>query len=291
MPDPSNKAEEISYGGFMFQSLLKVRWAAFLDALNIEYRYQSEEHILEGIRILPDFYLPEWDSYVVITTDISGNEDMHRTNLLALYTGKRVYTIAGQPTLLNDTFLRDGILPDKRLNSHEIYCADPPSIITYPEEEYPGSDQTKKVETLQIVKVLLHKLSGCHIEVSGNGYQICFFSSRFISPSEISQEIQRYVSQLQKQQDVFAQFAPLLVKYVREIIRAVTPNEGWVCEFIPQFQTQGYRWAECSVCGDLAIMMRMKDQKYTHIDCLPGEKGIYRYDSPRLTEAYMKASQ
>jgi hypothetical protein len=290
MSNPSNKGEEILYGGFLFQSQLKVRWAVFFDALNIEYRYQSEEHTLEGIRILPDFYLLNWESYVVITEDISGKEVKHRTGLLALYTGKPVYTIAGQPTLLNDIFLSNGILPDLRLNSHEIYCADPPRIITYPEEEYPASDQTKKVETLQIVKVLLHKLSDCHIEVSGNGYQICFFSSRFIRPSEISEEIQRYVSVLQKQQDVFAQFAPLLVKYVREIIRAVTPNEGWVCEFIPQFQTRGYRWAECSVCGDLAIMMRMKDNEYTHGDCLPGKKGIYRYDSPRLTAAYMKAS-
>ena len=223
--------------------------------------------------------------------DISGKEVKHRTGLLALYTGKPVYTIAGQPTLLNDTFLSNGILPDLRLKSHEIYCADPPSIITYPEEEYPASHLTKKVETLQIVKVLLHKLSDCHIEVSGNGYQIRFFSGRSIKPPEISQEIQKYVSILQIQQDVLSQFAPLLVKYVREMIRAVTPSEGWTCEFIPQFQTQGYRWAECSVCGNLGILMRMKDNEYTHSDCLPGEKGIYRYDSPRLTEAYMKASQ
>ncbi len=291
MPDPSHKGEAIPSGGYLFQSRLKVRWAVFFDALNVEYRYQSEEHRLEGTRILPDFYLPKWESYMVVTEDTPGEEDMRRTGLLALYTGKPVYTIAGQPTLADDTFLSNDVLPDRRPNSYEIYSDQPPSIITYPEEEYPASKLTKKVETLQIVKVLLHKLNDCSIEVSSNRYDIRFFSSRFIKPSEISEEIQRYILRLQKQRDVVSQCAPLITKYVREIIHAVTPNEGWVCEFIPQVYLEGYRWAECSLCGNLGIMIRMKDHEYRHSNCLPWEKGTYKYDSPRLAEAYMRAGQ
>lgn len=54
------KPIETVYNGYRFRSRLEARWAVFFDAMGIEYEYELEGLEVDGVRYLPDFYLPEF---------------------------------------------------------------------------------------------------------------------------------------------------------------------------------------------------------------------------------------
>src|SRR5260221_6233304 len=55
------KPIETRYKGYRFRSRLEARWAIFLDAIGINYRYEYDSYCLDGICYLPDFKLcPKW---------------------------------------------------------------------------------------------------------------------------------------------------------------------------------------------------------------------------------------
>lgn len=58
---------ETEYNGYRFRSRLEARWAVFFDELGVPYEYESEGFDLgDGIRYLPDFWLPEQECWVEI---------------------------------------------------------------------------------------------------------------------------------------------------------------------------------------------------------------------------------
>lgn len=63
------KAIQTEYNGYKFRSRLEARWAVFFDAAGIKYEYEPEGFENEGIKWLPDFYLPETNTYVEIKPD------------------------------------------------------------------------------------------------------------------------------------------------------------------------------------------------------------------------------
>ncbi len=65
------KAIETVYKGFRFRSRLEARWAVFFDSLGIKWEYEKEgyekeEHDGKIIRYLPDFFLPESETWVEV---------------------------------------------------------------------------------------------------------------------------------------------------------------------------------------------------------------------------------
>lgn len=65
------KPIETVYNGYRFRSRLEARWAVFFDAAGIKYEYEPEGFEADGVRYLPDFYLPELDDgvYVEVKSD------------------------------------------------------------------------------------------------------------------------------------------------------------------------------------------------------------------------------
>lgn len=58
------QAIQTLYRGYKFRSRLEARWAVFFDALNIKYLYEPEGFQFDdGTMYLPDFYLPDSDSF------------------------------------------------------------------------------------------------------------------------------------------------------------------------------------------------------------------------------------
>ena len=53
------KAIETIYNNYRFRSRLEARWAVFFDAIGIKYEYEVEGYDINGVRYLPDFWLPE----------------------------------------------------------------------------------------------------------------------------------------------------------------------------------------------------------------------------------------
>jgi hypothetical protein len=64
------KAIETVYKGHRFRSRLEARWAVFFDSLGIKYQYELEGFECdEGGRYLPDFYLPDSQTWVEVKGD------------------------------------------------------------------------------------------------------------------------------------------------------------------------------------------------------------------------------
>lgn len=76
------KAIETRYNGYHFRSRLEARWAVFFDALAIPYEYEKEGFDLNGVRYLPDFWLPEQQCFVEVKGEVLKEED--RVKCLAL---------------------------------------------------------------------------------------------------------------------------------------------------------------------------------------------------------------
>ena len=73
------KALETEYKGYRFRSRLEARWAVFFDAAGIKYQYEPEGFDLgDGIRYLPDFYLPEDDVWVEIKGKTPDEKDVEK---------------------------------------------------------------------------------------------------------------------------------------------------------------------------------------------------------------------
>lgn len=60
------KVIETEYNGYRFRSRLEARWAVFFDALGIKYQYEPEGFDADGVKYLPDFYLPDADRWIEI---------------------------------------------------------------------------------------------------------------------------------------------------------------------------------------------------------------------------------
>lgn len=71
------KSIDTEYKGYYFRSRLEARWAVFMDTLGLEWKYELEGFEFEnGLRYLPDFYLPRFDLYLEIKPDFPDDDDM-----------------------------------------------------------------------------------------------------------------------------------------------------------------------------------------------------------------------
>lgn len=52
------RAIETRYAGVRFRSRLEARWAVFFDTAGVRWHYEAEGFELDGLRYLPDFWLP-----------------------------------------------------------------------------------------------------------------------------------------------------------------------------------------------------------------------------------------
>lgn len=69
---------ETLYNGYRFRSRAEARWAVFFDTCGIKYVYEPEGYELsDGTKYLPDFYLPESDSFFEVKGILS-KKDKHK---------------------------------------------------------------------------------------------------------------------------------------------------------------------------------------------------------------------
>jgi hypothetical protein len=54
------------YKGYKFRSRLEARWAVFFDEMGVRFEYEPEGFELPSGRYLPDFYLPDGNSYIEV---------------------------------------------------------------------------------------------------------------------------------------------------------------------------------------------------------------------------------
>ena len=91
------KPIETKYNGYFFRSRLEARWAVFFDALGIKYEYEKEGFDIDGVRYLPDFYLPDYSCWVEIKPDSFTDYYGSKINDFAKATKDKFILISGIP--------------------------------------------------------------------------------------------------------------------------------------------------------------------------------------------------
>lgn len=80
------KAIETIYNGYRFRSRLEARWAVFLDEIKVKYEYELEGYeVGEGIRYLPDFFLPDLGVHVEVKPNTDFLTDRISVQKLVLF--------------------------------------------------------------------------------------------------------------------------------------------------------------------------------------------------------------
>jgi hypothetical protein len=88
---------ETSYKGNLFRSRLEARWAVFFDTLGFKYVYEPEGYDLSGVWYLPDFWIPDWHTFVEIKPEQPTQGQKEKCQRLSTLTNNQVLLIAGQP--------------------------------------------------------------------------------------------------------------------------------------------------------------------------------------------------
>lgn len=76
------KPIETNYNGYRFRSRLEARWAVFFDVLGIEWEYEKEGYDLDGIKYLPDFWLPKYQYWFEIKGQDPTTEEINKAKAL-----------------------------------------------------------------------------------------------------------------------------------------------------------------------------------------------------------------
>lgn len=98
------KAIETYYNGRKFRSRLEARWAVFLDALGVEYEYEPEGFVKDGVCYLPDFRVncyggSSGNKSYPLYLEVKGKADESDAQVLKTFTpwGKKDYCISDNP--------------------------------------------------------------------------------------------------------------------------------------------------------------------------------------------------
>ncbi len=89
--------KETRYKNCRFRSRLEARWAVFFDALGIQWEYEKEGYDLPCGAYLPDFWLPQINTWVEVKPAYYSPEDGTRCLQLFLATSFPVLCLSGQP--------------------------------------------------------------------------------------------------------------------------------------------------------------------------------------------------
>lgn len=85
-----------TYKGHRFRSRIEARWAVFFDVLKIGYEYEPEGYSLaDGTLYLPDFMLPQMESWYEVKGAPPTQEEVTKAKLLAAGTNQCVYIAFG----------------------------------------------------------------------------------------------------------------------------------------------------------------------------------------------------
>lgn len=114
------KPIETYYNGYRFRSRLEARWAVFFDTIGIKYEYEPEGFDMDGIKYLPDFYLPDAERWIEIKGKKLTAEELRKCSSFCEAQdsdGVKFSIFIGQPL---DRII--GIKPNENKKSVEFTC-------------------------------------------------------------------------------------------------------------------------------------------------------------------------
>jgi len=80
-----------------FDTPLEARWAVFLTALGTGFVYHKEQHQFRGQGYRPDFWVPDWSSWIEVLPAEPQKLDVFRALDLSRSSGFQVLLLIGEP--------------------------------------------------------------------------------------------------------------------------------------------------------------------------------------------------
>lgn len=90
------KVIKTQYDGYSFRSRLEARWAYFFKELGIDYDYEREGYELSIGWYLPDFWIPEWESFIEIKGEYPSSNEILKCAELSEDSGFDAYLFHGR---------------------------------------------------------------------------------------------------------------------------------------------------------------------------------------------------
>jgi hypothetical protein len=92
------QAIETEWKGYRFRSRLEARWAVFFEYLNVNWRYEPQGfEFNDGTKYLPDFLLPEKDTWIEVKGGQPNEDEMGKAKKLCRETGQCVFILVEPP--------------------------------------------------------------------------------------------------------------------------------------------------------------------------------------------------
>jgi hypothetical protein len=268
------KAIETLYSGCRFRSRLEARWATFFNTLGIPWEYEKEGYEIEGIRYLPDFWLPEQDCFIEIKGQEPTEEERMKARLLSIYTQKCVNVFYGSIDI-----------PEEFMRAKSLRYT-PVSVWKYLESEHVGGPSTTRIDVPPHILSLLQTLYDHHLNlVSRYGEPYCIEpdDSRIYrpSPSKLEEHLTLQLSGLHR-------LRPTYEALEKEIQQVLSTEEGWTIEILYQeelWYEDEALWLECNNCGAFDI-----GWPTSWHDCDdPETQGEFVANTPKIIAAYTAA--
>lgn len=93
------KAIPTEFDGYKFRSRTEARWAVFFKEMGVKYIYEYEGFELESGRYLPDFYFPDYDSYLEVKGKEPTQEERAKAFELVSMIKTQVSIVEGIPEI------------------------------------------------------------------------------------------------------------------------------------------------------------------------------------------------
>lgn len=264
------KVIETRYNGYHFRSRLEARWAVFFDTLGIKYHYEPEGYDLEGTWYLPDFWLPDYASFVEIKPTPPNTGEALKASQLALCTGKQVYIFAGNIGL--------PVEDEDEPPCYTIYLKVPPTTFARTLDGQ-GQWAYKGIDVSPEILAVLKKLDDLNLVPSVFMDDLVLETKNFCLGSR---GVAGYRSELQKTQEGLVELAPAIERYEEQLYAVADLEQGWTFEFRNEIELDDMMWLECDACHELT----MGSMQITHYKCAVQQKGKSWCDTERLIAAY-----
>lgn len=113
------KSLNTRYDGYNFRSRLEARWAVYFNEMGWDYLYEPQGYALaNGDAYLPDFYLPDFVTFLEVKFEVLGDFDLERAIQLVDATQIPLVILDRDPGLKHMTQLTvvDGTVQPKEIN-------------------------------------------------------------------------------------------------------------------------------------------------------------------------------
>ena len=117
------KSIETYYKGYLCRSRTEARWMVAFDKAGIEFEYEPEGFDLgEAGKYLPDFYLPQFNSYAEVKGKSFTLDEIEKARELSIQSNKSVLFLEGQPARKGYWFIHpfDYDLKDERIHISKL---------------------------------------------------------------------------------------------------------------------------------------------------------------------------